>query len=269
MCTEVSKPKILIVDDMPLNIKIISKTLKDDYNIVVATSGEKALGLAASASPPEIILLDIIMPQMDGYEVCRKLKENNKTKNIPVIFISAKGEMEDEAKGLELGAVDYIIKPFSVPIVNARIKTHLSLKRKTEMLERLVFIDGLTEILNRRGFNKFLEQEWDREKRTKNPLSLALISMDSLKKAGDCYAQLLGNDGLHKVAQVLAKSLRRPADLVARYGDEEFAILLPETDIEATMEIAEKIRANVENMGIRYSNSENENRVTLTVGAAQ
>ncbi|MCP4273810.1 MAG: response regulator, partial [Gammaproteobacteria bacterium] len=128
------KHKILIVDDMALNIKILGESLRNNYEIVVATSGKKALAIATSENPPDLILLDILMHEMDGYEVCRSLKEDDRTKEIPVIFISARGEIEDETKGLELGAVDYIVKPFSMPIVNARIKTHLSLKMKNDEL---------------------------------------------------------------------------------------------------------------------------------------
>ncbi len=134
MSVKHSKHKILIVDDMALNIKILGESLRKNYEIFVATSGKKALAIATSENPPDLILLDILMHEMDGYEVCRILKEDERTKDIPVIFISARGEMEDETKGLELGAVDYIIKPFSMPIVNARIKTHLSLKMKNDEL---------------------------------------------------------------------------------------------------------------------------------------
>ncbi|MCX5869595.1 MAG: sigma-54 dependent transcriptional regulator [Deltaproteobacteria bacterium] len=125
---------ILVVDDTPENLTLMSSLLKDDYKVKVANSGEKALKIAASDSPPNLILLDIMMPGMDGYEVCRRLKRDPKTMNIPVIFLTARSDMEDEQKGLELGAVDYIIKPISPPIVMARIKNHLALKAMAESL---------------------------------------------------------------------------------------------------------------------------------------
>ena len=135
---------ILIVDDMPANIKILGQLLRSQYHIRVATGGEKALTIAASEDPPDLVLLDIMMPDMDGYEVCRRLKKDPRLKNIPVIFITAKGEVEDETKGLEIGAVDYIVKPFSPPIVEARVKTHLELKRQRDELTQMTL--DLTEL---------------------------------------------------------------------------------------------------------------------------
>ncbi len=129
MSAESSKPKILLVDDSRVNIRMVGKALGRNYEVMFAMDGEKALSLAASEPPPDLILLDIMMPGMDGYEVCGRLKQNETTKNIPVIFISAKGEEEDKAKGLELGAVDYIAKPFDFANVCERIETHLKLKK--------------------------------------------------------------------------------------------------------------------------------------------
>jgi putative two-component system response regulator len=125
---------ILVVDDTPENLTLMSGLLKDAYKVKVANNGEKALQIAASDSPPELILLDIMMPGMDGYEVCRRLKGDPSTADIPVIFLTARSDMEDEQKGLELGAVDYIIKPISPPIVMVRIKNHLALKALAESL---------------------------------------------------------------------------------------------------------------------------------------
>ena len=128
------KATILVVDDTPENLTLMNSLLKDDYKVKVANNGEKALRIAASDSPPNLILLDIMMPGMDGYEVCRRLKSDPRTLNIPVIFLTARSDMEDEQKGLGLGAVDYIIKPISPPIVMARIKNHLALKTLAESL---------------------------------------------------------------------------------------------------------------------------------------
>jgi len=129
------KPKVLLVDDVPENIQILMETLKDDYAIIAATNGEKALQLASGDNMPDIILLDIMMPEMDGYEVCQRLKKDEKTRNIPVIFVTAMQEVEDETKGLELGAVDYITKPISPSIVRARVKNHLELEFTRKTLE--------------------------------------------------------------------------------------------------------------------------------------
>ena len=126
---------VLVVDDEPVNIKIFMELLRSDYTIKVATNGEKALQIALSDTPPDLILLDVIMPGIDGYEVCRRLKAEPRTKGIPVIFITAKGGEEDQSKGFELGAVDYVTKPFSPMVVKARVRTHLELKRNKDFLE--------------------------------------------------------------------------------------------------------------------------------------
>ena len=127
------KPKILIVDDTPENIQVLMGTLKDQYAIVAAINGEKALKMAVAEPRPDLILLDIMMPGMDGYEVCRRLKADEQVRDIPVIFVTAKTEVEDETLGFELGAVDYITKPFSIPVVKARVKAHLDLKRLRDL----------------------------------------------------------------------------------------------------------------------------------------
>ena len=135
MATGVKKNKILFVDDVPTNIKVLLEVLKDEYKIIFAQSGPEAIELA-DKSAPDLILLDIMMPDMDGYEVCRQLKKNKKTSDIPIIFATALDEEEDETKGFELGAVDYITKPFSLPIVRARIRTHLELKQRRDQLKQ-------------------------------------------------------------------------------------------------------------------------------------
>ena len=154
--------KILIVDDVPTNIKVLVQALKNpDYEIMAATNGQEALTIANSERP-DLILLDIMMPEMDGYEVCAQLKKNKATEQIPVIFVTVKDEDADEARGLDLGAVDYITKPIRAPIVKARVRNHLELKRQRDLLEKLSSVDGLTGIPNRRRFDEFMDLEWRR-----------------------------------------------------------------------------------------------------------
>ncbi|MFC1726492.1 adenylate/guanylate cyclase domain-containing protein [candidate division KSB1 bacterium] len=159
MGTALSSQKILVVDDAPENIHILMETLKGDYKMVAAKNGEKALAIAGGENPPDIILLDIMMPEMDGYEVCRRLKENERTRKIPVIFITAKSEVEDEQKGLEYGAVDYITKPISPPIVKARVKNHLELKIRREELE--ILANKLSKYLSPEVYNLIFTGEKD------------------------------------------------------------------------------------------------------------
>jgi len=263
-----NKQKILIVDDTPLNIKMLGEVLRENYQILVAINGEKALEIATSDTAPDIILLDIMMPGMDGYEVCKQLKTDGRSQGIPVIFISAKCETADEMRGLELGAVDYISKPFSMPIVSARIKTHLTLKKKSDMLEWLTCTDGLTNIANRRRLDEFLKQEWNRGRRTGSSLSLIFVDIDFFKKYNDCYGHQAGDDCLVNVANILEKSLARSTDFVARYGGEEFMVVLPETGMESSLAIAEQIRRNVEQADMPHANSDVSSQVTLSLGVA-
>ncbi len=265
---EEKKQKILIVDDTPLNTKILGEILCSDYQVIVATNGIKALEIANQESPPDLILLDIMMPDMDGYEVCRRLKSNARTQEIPVIFISAKNELSDEIHGFELGAVDFISKPFSMPVVNMRIKTHLTLKKKSDLLEQLCCIDGLTNIANRRRFNEYLKQEWRRSCRNKSHLSLIFADVDFFKKYNDCYGHHAGDECLINIANILKNSLGRSTDLVARYGGEEFIIILPETDMQASQSIAKQIKHNVEQANIAHICSSIASQITLSMGVA-
>ena len=261
-------PTILIVDDMPINIQILARALKATYGIKIATRGEKALEIAAGENPPDLILLDIMMPEMDGYEVIRRLKGDEATRNIPVIFITVRDKVTDESKGFDLGAVDYITKPFQLPVVQARIRTHIELKRKTDMLEQLVSLDGLTAIPNRRRFDEGIKKEWKRAVRSGSPLSVAMIDIDHFKKYNDHYGHTRGDDCLKAVAHCLQSSLERPADMVARYGGEEFVAILPETDHKGAKLLSDKMRRDIEDLGIPHLMSETVGQVTVSIGAA-
>lgn len=253
---------------MPINIQVLAGVLKADYHVKIATSGEKALEIAHSNDAPDLILLDIMMPKMDGYGVIRRLKESGRTQNIPVIFVTAKGEVEDEQKGLEMGAVDYISKPFHPPIVLARVKTQMNLIHKTEMLEKLVSLDGLTHIPNRRRFDEVFEKEWRRAERNGRPLTLIICDIDYFKSVNDNYGHAVGDDYLKIVAIRLQSLLGRASDFVARFGGEEFAVLLPETKAEQATRMSEKIRTQIESLGIEHTFSSVSDRLTLSLGAA-
>lgn len=261
-----ARQKILIVDDAPTNIAILVKALSSDYEISVAKDGDDALSIAASNRVPDLVLLDIIMPGMDGYEVCRRLKGDAATREIPVIFITAKDEEKDETKGLELGAVDYITKPFSLPIVKARVKTHLDLKRKSDLLENLASLDGLTCIANRRRFDQLLEAEWSRALRTASWISIVMLDLDFFKAFNDSYGHAAGDDCLRKVAEALESSLRRSSDTVARYGGEEFVAILPGTEPEGAATVAEAMRKSVESLGIPHAYSAVSDVATISAG---
>jgi diguanylate cyclase (GGDEF)-like protein len=263
-----NQASVLIVDDMPANIQLLAEVLKSDYRVRVASQGDKALEIACSDSPPDLILLDIMMPGMDGYEVCQRLKADEKTNAIPVIFVTAKSGADDEAYGLNLGAVDYITKPFHLPVVRARVKTHVNLKLKTDLLEDLALVDGLTYIPNRRRFDQALEQEWARACRERFPLALAMLDVDHFKAYNDHYGHGAGDDCLRRVADALKHTMQRPSDMVARYGGEEFALLMPNTDGSGACTIAERARLAVAESGLPHAYSPTAEHVTISIGVA-
>jgi diguanylate cyclase (GGDEF)-like protein len=268
MSSLLAKTTVLVVDDEPINIKLLAQALSPKHRVKTATNGVKALQIAVSDDPPDLILLDVQMPDMDGYDVCRQLKQDARSRNIPVVFITGKNSCEDEALGLELGAVDYITKPFSLPIVLARVKNHVALKKKNDLLEQLVFIDGLTEIPNRRRFDELLEAEWLRARRNSTPIAVLLMDIDCFKPFNDNYGHTEGDDCLRGVASALASTLRRPADFVARYGGEEFVAIVPEATEDAATALAEKMRVAVEELQMPHEFSEVASVVTISVGVA-
>ena len=262
------KQTILIVDDVAMNIKVLGDALKSSYTVRFATNGPKALEMALSNSPPDLILLDIMMPGMDGYEVCRLLKAEKQTWGIPIIFITAMSQEEDETKGLELGAVDYITKPFSLPIVKSRVRTHLELKRHRDTLEYLSMLDGLTGIPNRRRFDECFDMEWKRAERSSAYLSVIMIDIDYFKDFNDYYGHQLGDECLKQVAKTLAHSVKRASDCVARYGGEEFVCILPGTDIQGAVQVGESMRKNVEALNVPHLASSVAEHVTVSLGTA-
>ncbi len=265
MINQQEKARILIIDDEKMNLKVLADLLKDDYAPILAISGEQALQHAFGDSPPDLVLLDVVMPQMGGYEVIKNLKNHDKTKNIPVIFVTALSSVEDEEHGLRLGAVDYITKPYSPPIVKIRILNHLRLVHQYKLLDQLAYLDGLTEIPNRRRFDMVLETEWARAVRNKTPFSLAMVDVDFFKQYNDHYGHAMGDLTLQKIAQALKCGLNRPGDFVARYGGEEFVIVLPETDAAAQV-VAERLRQNVVDCNIPHQYSQVAEHVSVSIG---
>ncbi len=260
------KAKILVVDDERLNLNVLSDLLRQDYKVILAKNANQALDRINAECPPDIILLDVVMPEMDGYTLLHKIKEQESTKNIPVIFITALDSKQNEAKGLEMGAVDYIRKPFHPSIVKARVKNHLTIARQRKLLEGLANLDGLTEMPNRRSFEIAVEKEWRRCLRSGDVISLAMLDVDCFKQFNDNYGHTAGDDALKHVADVLSKEMKRPADLAARYGGEEFVILLPETNAEGAKFAAERICKAVEDLCVPHGFSSAGQYLTVSIG---
>jgi diguanylate cyclase (GGDEF)-like protein len=266
---ELSKQQnILIVDDAKENINVLAELLRSDFKIRAATNGEKALDIAFSDNPPDLILLDVMMPGIDGYEVCKRLKESAQTKNIPIIFVTGKVCEEDEIYGFNLGAIDYITKPFSSVIVKARVGMHAELKRYRDYLEDMSYLDGLTGICNRRKFDEYLESTWNMAIRVTMPVSIILMDIDLFKQFNDRYGHQKGDTCLIQIAQALSKIIVRKTDLIARYGGEEFVCILPNTDIDNALIIAEKLRLSIVSLQIPHAYSSVEKVVTISAGVA-
>ena len=260
------KPRILIVDDEKMNLKVLADLLKEDYSPVLARDGQQALQHAFGVFPPDLILLDVVMPGMGGYEVIKELKNNDKTNKIPVIFVTSLDSVLDEEHGLKLGAVDYITKPFSPPIVKIRVHNHLRIVHQYKLLDQLAYLDGLTEISNRRRFEEFFQREWVRSARYGPPFSLAMVDVDFFKPYNDHYGHAMGDRTLQKVAKALDSALMRPADLIARYGGEEFVMMLPETDAFAAKGVAERALQRIIELNITHQFSQVADYVTVSIG---
>lgn len=258
---------LLVVDDDKHNRLLLAQLLQDDYRILLAKNGQQGFDRAREHLP-DLILLDVLMPEMDGFSMIRLLKENDATRQIPVIFISSLDSVDNEALGLELGAVDYVAKPFSPSILRVRVRNHLQLVHQRRLLEELALIDSLTEIANRRRFVEHFEQEWRRCLRSMTTLSLMMIDVDHFKQFNDTYGHAAGDIVLKQVARTIRAELRRPADLVARYGGEEFVVVVPEIGVAGAQLLAEQIRASIEAQRIPHAEAAGAAWVTVSIGGA-
>ena len=265
---EFKKPTILVVDDMTTTLLLLHDLLKDTYEVKIAKSGTKALEILNSPNDIDLILLDVEMPDINGYDVCKRIKNNETIKNIPIIFITGRTSQEDEEYGLNLGAIDYITKPFNKAIVKLRIKNYLNLKIKNDMLEKLSMYDGLTNIRNRRFFDETFEKTFSEIKRDKKSLAVLMIDIDFFKLYNDNYGHGQGDETLRKVAKALEKTIKRASDFVARYGGEEFVILLKDINKDGVEAVANNLLNAVRELKITHEFSKIENYVTVSIGAS-
>jgi diguanylate cyclase (GGDEF)-like protein len=258
---------VLVVDDEVSNIEILAAVLEPEWEVIFATSGAQAIDLALT-NRPDLILLDVIMPEMDGYSVLKTLKRTPATANIPVIFITGRNDSQAEVHGLELGAADYISKPLSPPVVRIRVRNQLELKRARDDLYHRAVTDGLTGLANRRRFDEVLTLEYARQIRANRVLSLVLADVDHFKLYNDQYGHIAGDDCLRRVAATMLAVVRRTSDLVARYGGEEFALILPDTDLTNAMKVAEAVRIAINAQAIEHNRSPVSSHVTISLGVA-
>jgi diguanylate cyclase (GGDEF)-like protein len=260
-------PRILIVDDDPISLHLARSILCDEYSCAFATNGVDALALAATG--PELILLDQTLPDLCGLEICQQIKSNPDTADIPIIFVTSSQDQSVEVAALAAGAVDFVIKPYSSAVLKARVHTHVTLHRRTAIINALANQDGLTGVANRRCFDRALEKEWRIAQRQQAPLSVIMVDIDHFKQVNDTYGHQTGDACLRAVARCIAETLRRPSDLVARYGGEEFVVLLPQTHADGARQLAEIIRQRIEKHASSYQDdSEALPHFTASLGCA-
>jgi len=258
------KNSVLIVDDENSNIMALTHILSPIYAVYAAKSGQKALE-AVEKYHPDVILLDILMPEMDGYAVISALKNSEKMRVIPVIFITGLSNTDDEEKGLNMGAADYISKPFSPAIVKLRVKNQLRMLNQLRIIEQLSMIDQLTSIPNRRGFDNRMDMEWIRAIRENTLISILFMDVDEFKAYNDRYGHQQGDAVLQTVAITITEALSRPGDFAARWGGEEFVVLLPNTELTGALHVAEKIRLNISNAVIPCMDG-TKTKITVSIG---
>jgi two-component system cell cycle response regulator len=271
--------RVLVVDDLPDNVEILRARLESrGYEVATASNGEEALALVHS-NPPQLILCDVMMPGIDGYEVSRRIKHDGKLPFIPIILVTALGETEHIVQGLNTGADDYIAKPYHFNELEARVRAMLRIKRLQDELDqknreleiankrlrKLSITDGLTELFNHRHVHELLRDEFERSKRSGEPLGVAMIDLDKFKSVNDTYGHPTGDVILYETARILTDTARE-IDMVGRYGGEEFIAILPNTTEEEAARFAERVRTAVEEHVFR--DEEVEIRMTCSSGVA-
>jgi diguanylate cyclase (GGDEF)-like protein len=259
------KPRLLVVDDQAVNIQTLYRVFADECQVLMARNAEAALAVC-DEQQPDLILLDVMMPGMDGYALCERLKADDRTRDIPVIFVTSHSDEAAESRGLDVGAVDFISKPINARIVKARVRTHLTLKAQSDLLRSWVYIDGLTGVHNRRHFDEALAREWNRALRRGSVLSVVLLDVDHFKRYNDHYGHPAGDECLRRIASEMTRHVKRPADLLARYGGEEFACILPDTGHEGAMQFARQLGTHIQELGIAHAASDTSEVVTVSLG---
>lgn len=284
-------PVILVVDDDQFIRQLLRRVMeKEGYKVVEAANGEEGLE-AYKRLKPDIVLLDALMPVMDGFTCCSKLqrlidnlqngdvlghaKSVQNLSRTPVLIITALDDQDSVDRAFAVGATDYVTKPIHMAVLRQRVRRLIQQSQLYQQLELanrelklLASLDGLTGVANRRRFDEYLEDEWQRMYRDQLPLSLILCDIDFFKKYNDTYGHQAGDACLRRVADALRFCVKRSVDLVARYGGEEFAVVLPNTTAVGASQVAEEIRTVVNNLGIPHAQSAVSKHITLSLGIA-
>lgn len=262
-----SRPKLLVVDSHSATTEAMYQEFAVDFQVLIATSGAQALSICLD-TPPDLVLLDALLPVMDGIEVCAQMHADPASRHIPVIVVTGHNDAAQEILALKAGAVDCISRPINPALARARIRSHLMLKLQTDAMRKMVLLDGLTGTFNRRYFDQQLTMEMARSVRNHSPLVLIMIQVDSFDDYNTCHGHSAGDDCLRQVANCLRAGLRRPADLVARIGGDAFACVLPETDFDKAMAVACELELRVRGKGIAHDQPDAGGVVTISLGVA-
>lgn len=260
------RARLLVVDDQPVNIHALFTVFAEDHDVFAATSGEQALAFCRQ-TPPDLILLDVVMQGMDGLEVCRQIKSDPELRGIPVVFVTGQNNPDEEAACWDAGAVDFITKPVNPRTVRNRVRAHLTLKHQADLLRRLATADGLTGLPNRRQFDERMVVEWQRARRSGARMALLMIDIDHFKAFNDSVGHLAGDDCLRAVAVAIDSAMRRPGDLAARLGGEEFGCILPDTDAAGAVSVADRAQQAITRLRIAHPASAH-GAVSASIGVA-
>lgn len=263
--TEGRTARLLVVDDQPVNIQAIYEIFAGSYEVFMATSGEQALNFCRN-TPPDLVLLDRIMPEMDGLEVCHQLKQQLQTRHIPVIFVTASGQTDEEMACWAVGAADFVTKPVNPVTLRKRVEAHLALARQADRMRDRSAVDSLTGIASRRYFDSRFKDAWRHSMRTQLPVSLILADIDFFKRYNEHYGHARGDACLRQIALAFKDSLKRAYDIVARFGGEEFICLLPETPLEGAEQVASTLANAVQTLAIEHLDNDGSAIVTISLG---
>ncbi|HEY0586780.1 MAG TPA: diguanylate cyclase [Pseudoduganella sp.] len=261
------RPSLMVVAHQPSVVLTVHQLFKHDYQVVASRSGQEAL-LRCQQQLPDLILLAAALPDMSGFDVCQQIMADSALRDVPVLLLADAGSPEDALRGLRLGAQDFVPLPIVPEVMTARVRTHLAGKLQRDMLRGLAYRDGLTGISNRRRFDLEFPRIWSFCQRTRSSLAFGLVDLDCFKLFNDCYGHQAGDRCLAAVAQVLAVAARRPHDLVARFGGEEFAVLLPGCNAEAAAAAAQRLGSAIEGLAIEHRSSLVAPHVTVSCGMA-
>ena len=266
----IEQPTVLIVEDDLEIRELLSALLQEGYQVITTSNGEEALERIDNLEPDELdlILLDVMMPQMDGFELLHRLRDNFRTETIPVVFLTALNEDEQRKRGLKLGAIDYIVKPFDAEVLLLKVHNHIQQKHHQDRLHQMSMIDVVTNLYNRRQFDIRLGEEWNRCMRNERELALLMIDIDYFKRYNDAYGHTVGDNCLAKVANGIQSVFMRSSDFVARYGGEEFVVLLPETNLEQAIQLANQALKKMDELDIPNVGSKISPHITVSIGIA-